>query len=191
MQELAGAPLVCVVAIRMEEGDRQRLDVLLGEGRRDSGKLLLDQGSEDPSGGVQPLRDLPSPRTRDERREGGLPPVQAPARAVAELEDVLEACGGEQAGPSPRAREKRIRGHGRAVGDLGDVGRGNARGREGRGDTPCDVLGGRRDLVEGENAVLPPAGDHVREGPADVNPDVKTLVAHIHPRERAGSYAVW
>ena len=189
-EDLAGAPLVGVILIRVDERDRQRLDPLRRQGGHQAGNLVLDQRLEDAPGGIQTLGGLPAPLAWDHRLEGRLPATKGAPSSVAELQEIAKSRRGQQARAGPLALEQRIRRHGRPVGNLGDLVRRSPALSEGGLDAGRDVVGCGGGLVERETAVRLVADDDIGEGPTDVNADVVPVMSHAYLPEPAGSYAV-
>ena len=103
-----------------------------GDGGADGG---LVEGGEDAAAGVGALGDLEAEVAGDDGGEAAGHAVGVGAGAAAELEDVAEALGGDQAGAGEAALEDGVGGGGGAVDDEvdgGEVDAGLRRGRRGR-----------------------------------------------------------
>ena len=185
-ERLAQRLLVLGVPVGVQEADRDRLRVVRGDLLRDAGGIL-----ERPqrAAGRHPLGRADAALGRDERRRvGGAEPVEVGARLAAELDDVLEAGGGDEDGARRLALEQRVRGDRGAVGEGLDLAGGGVRalerGAHGGEDALALVVRGGRGLRRDQ----PPAGgDHgIGEGPSDVDPEEHDAPDRNDPAHRRG-----
>ena len=130
-----GAELVGGVGVGVEEVDDEGLAALgeeVGDGGAGGG---LVEGGEDAAPGVGALGDLEAEVAGDDGGEAAGHAVGVGPGAAAELEDVAEALGGDEAGAGEAALEDGVGGGGGAVDDEvdgGEVDAGRRRGRRGR-----------------------------------------------------------
>ena len=124
------------------------------------------EGGEDAAAGVEALGDLEAEVAGDERGEAAGHAVGVGPRAAAELEDVAEALGGDQAGAGEAALEQGVGGDGGAVDEEVDAVEGRGGGVEGGEDAGGLVRGGRG-LDEADGGAV--EEDQVGEGAADVD----------------------
>ncbi len=178
--DLPGPRLVARVDEREQVGDRQRLHVLLVDQHPHRGPdLVLVQRHHHRSGGVDPLGDAdpPAARGQEHRRLGveeqvvHLRPVLPP-----DLQDVLEAGGGQEAEPGALLLQDGVGGDGGAVDEAGDLrGRLPAHLEESldAAPHPLDEVGRRRGHLGEVHGLLALEADHVGERPADVDADAQ------------------
>ena len=184
-----------------EEGDRERLDLVVLDQRADRlAHRVFVQRAQHGALVVHPLRHAPGARSRNERRGAvGRHRVldavlgQAGPAAIGAAGDdqrVLEAFGGDQAGPRARAGEQRVVHHRRAVheerrprqqrvrGEADVVGR----GAHGSQHAVREIGRGGERLAEAHR--LAGGEQHrVRAGAADVGRDHVARAALLaHPR---------
>ena len=138
-----------------------------GRWRRGGG---LVEGGEDAAAGVGALGDLEAEVAGDDRGEAAGHAVGVRAGAAAELEDVAEALGGDQAGAGEAALEDGVGGGGGAVDDQVDLGEVDPRPRRGRrGRRVAWFVGGGRGLGEADGAGGGVEQHEVGEGAAHVD----------------------
>ena len=166
--------LVGAARVGVEERDRDRLDALAREeidGRAST--LAGSSGVRTSPARPEPLGDLAPPAPRHERRRALEVDVVEPRQPEPpDLEEVAEPRRREEPRPRAAALEDRVRGHGRAVDQLADVGRADA----GRRHQLARALDDRLGVVAGGGEHLPrerppvrPDQDQVGERAADVD----------------------
>ena len=178
--EVAGAPFVGAVAPGVEIADRDRVDVLVEEGRDRRAHRRLVERRVLPGPRIDPRRHLPAQVPGHQR--GGLFPVNVVELVhphAADLEDVAEALGGDEPGGRAGAGDDGVGGHRRPVGE----------GPDRRGGHP--VLGQRlgHALPDGGIEVGRRGEDLLRHRPSlrRHQHDVREGAAHIHAHAVPGS----
>lgn len=176
LDQLSHAQLVSGVDRRPEQADGDRLDLRGAEPIEDRRGPLLVERLDHVAAAADPLRQAMGEASRHERLRIGLGEVEGRAPpALAEDEDVLVPCGGEEAGARRLAGQHRVD---RAGGGEGEVTAGEHLGEadlaplggqpKGVEDPSDRIVRGRRRLHQGHLAgdVL----DHeVGEGPPGVD----------------------
>ena len=186
-------PLVAAVAVGVEVADGDRLharppETLDGRAERPEG-----EGRLDPSVGAEPLPHPEPTRPRHERLGRGHAQVVAVVlEPLAHLDDVPVALGREEADPRPLPLEERVGRDRRPVHDpLGLAQEGAHVEVELLGEQPEPLhdadggIGGSRGRLGEDDPPRVVDGDHVREGPPDVDPDP----VHVSASSRGGSRA--
>ena len=110
------------VGVRVHEADGHGEDAAPAQPLGHAARLVLVELADDAAGVVEPLRDLEPVAAPDVRRRDvavGVPQLLLPA--AADLDHVAEAAGRDQRGRGEVARDQRVGGHGRAVGEDLDV----------------------------------------------------------------------
>ena len=163
------------VRVRVQEADRDRLDPLVEQAPDRAFGVRRSKRPLHPAGGVEPFVDGDPQVTRHEHRRLLPGHVVEPWHAQrADLQDVAEALGRDQAGPGPLTLENGIRGYGRAVTDLRDLGRSEPAGPQNLAEAGHDrariVVDRGRDLLGVQRAVGAQYDD-IGEGAADIDAD--------------------
>ena len=125
-RDLRHAPLVGVVGVGVQQGDRQRLHAALEQRLEVAPEPPLVQGLDHRAVGAHPLVRLDR-ELQGRQRRALVPddPAPQPPRheGARDLEHVAVARRGHQPHPRARARQHRVGGHGGPVHDLADLGR--------------------------------------------------------------------
>jgi hypothetical protein len=177
-QQLGHARLVRRVAEGEQQADRDRLHA----GARQPPRRALDARLvelPDHAVGPHPLVDLHAqPPLHDRRRRRLVQPVEARPRLAAEEEQVAEALGGDERRARQAALQQRVRGHRRAVHEVGHVAGRDAGALEhrARGRDHALLLPARAQHLRGHHPV---GGDEhgVGERAADVDPQRTHAIA--------------
>ena len=120
-QQLADALLVDRVQIAVEQADRDRDDVLLGQRPRDLVDPVLFQGLQHLAARIQPLLDLEAEIARHERpRLLEMDIVEARPDLAADLQHVAESFGRDERGARRLALDQGVGGDGGAVDQVGN-----------------------------------------------------------------------
>ena len=182
------------VGVRVEEADRNGLHAGGQEGVDRAGRLRLVERAHDLAPVVDALAHLQPPVAGNERR--GLLPgevVEARHAQAADLEDVAEALGGEEARAGALPLQDRVGGDRGAVDDLADHRRVEPLLREEPADALHDataqVVRRRRDLRREDAALLGEEHD-IGERAADIDADAEPhagMVAPGEPKSRVSS----
>ena len=164
-----------VVAVRMQEGDGDRLDPLFHERAGLGLDVVARDGDRDPAVVTHALAHLPHQAARNQdvgpvgEEVVGL--IQA---EPAQLQDVAKPRGGEQPASRAIVLEQGVHRERGAVREVLDVGRlyavAGAALLEAGDDGALGTRGGRR-LQRIDGAALPVHDEEVGEGPADVDAD--------------------
>jgi hypothetical protein len=168
MEDVAHALLVRGVGVRVDEAHRHGLDAVALQQPRDLASAVFVDRLQDVAGVVDPLRDLEAVAATDRRRGDvlvGVPEIFL--RAAPDLDHVPEALRRHHCGRGIGARDQRVRGHGRAMGEEGDLRQVDSR-RLDAAHHPVDRIGCGRDLRNPELAGVAAQDADVRERAADV-----------------------
>ncbi len=172
----AGALLVRRIAVGMQEADRHRLQAGGAQGLRGAAHGRFVQWRDHLALRIQPLRHFDAVRAGHQHRRLGHAVVeQVRAGLPADLQDVAEALGGDQAHCRAFALDDEIGGHGGAVAHVRHLGGRHAVLAQQFGNAALDGLGrvvrGGGDFMElhGPGRLV----DHgeVGEGATDVDTD--------------------
>jgi hypothetical protein len=194
-QRLAGqggqCDLVRGIDVGVDQADGQRVEALVGQAGQHSLGLGLVQLSADRPVGVDALVDLdPEPPRHQGRRPPPGEVVHRRARFAPDVQLVTESARGHDRDATALALQQRVGRDRRAVEQRVEPGR--ATGRQHVADQPVDRgpqdLRRRENLVDQDRAVAVD-GDHVGEGPADVEGDGSGAAGHRPDRSRSSSVA--
>ena len=164
-----GAELVGGVGVGVEEVDDEGLAAGARRVATAARTASSSRGVRMRPSGVGALGDFEAEVAGDDRGEAAGHAVGVGPGAAAELEDVAEALGGDEAGAGEAALEDGVGGGGGAVDDEVDLG-GRGAGRvEGGEDAEGLVLGGGRGLGQADGAGGGVEEDEVGEGAAHVD----------------------
>jgi hypothetical protein len=166
---------VRVVGVRVQERDRERLDLLAGELVRHRRHRSLVEVAPHLSARAEPLRHLvPQPPRHERRRLVVLDVVEHRDAQPPHLQDVAEPLGRHERRPRAAALEDRVRRDRRRVHDVLDRRRRHARLVEQREDPVDDaprVVAGRRQHLLRPHRAVASEQDDVGERSADVDAD--------------------
>ena len=164
--------LVRRLEVRIEEADRQGLDLLDPQRIRDVLELACRERRMDLAGAVHPLRHLVAQLARDQRRLAVEAQVERlRAVAAANLQQVAEAARGQERGAGAAALQQRVDDKRGAVLDEARLARIKPCLADAVEDRLAQVPIGGRALGVGDRSAFDVAGDEVGEGPADVDGD--------------------
>ena len=186
-ERLADRALVVRVRVGMQQHDRDRLGLVLGDGARER-RGILERAQDALRAGALGRRH--AQLGRDEgRRAGGTEAVEVGAGLPAELDEIREALRRDEHRARSAAFEQRVRRDGHPVREQLDVagrGAGLLERRADRRHHALGLIGGRRRRLRRDE---PPAGGEHRvgEGPADVDTEQHAL--HLAARRSAGGRA--
>ena len=171
--DLLDAPLVRVVGVRVEQRDRDCLDIVLADLLRDVANGVLVERRPGLAARADPLGDLvPEPAGDERPRALVLDVVEHRNPQPAHLEHVAEALRRHERGPRSEPLEHRVRGDRGGVDDAVDLVARDAAGGE-QGDCALDdaagVVVGRRQHLGGAHGAVVAEQDDVGERAADVD----------------------
>ncbi len=187
-ERLAERALVLRMAVGVQQAD--------GDGLRLGGRHGVERGGErlvverlERAVGAHPLARADAAVARDERRGvRRAQAVQVGARLAAELDEVLEALGGDERGPRALALQQRVGGDGGPVGEGPDLVGARVRALQRGGDRRQHALGlvARRGRRLGGDEPAARGHHRVGEGPAYVDPE-QHLAANLPGCRRLAS----
>ena len=179
-QQLADTLLVDRVQIAVEQADRDRDDIVLGQRPCDLVDPGLVKGLQHPAPRIQPLLDLEAEIARHQRgRLFEVDVVERRPDLSADLQHVAEALGRDERGARGLAFDQRVGGDGGAVHQVGNGVRSDVSIRQDaldRVEESAGGIGGRRgDLRDSGRSACFREENGIGERATDVHPEAKPI----------------